>query len=433
MRIRLFDIVILLTLLIYSSNLCYCQINDSIEKIKVKPPKNCEQKDIIDLIRRKSKPPRIPKRTMIIILPTVSSNPANGLLLGVGSSIGWYLGSRETTRVSFFGLSASVTTKNQFISFLKSSVYTTNNKFFLQGDWRYYIYRAPTWGLGTNAPDTTFINSSWVWQGANIKNTEGAYPMLYDYIKFHEIINYKITESVYAGIGYHLDYYNNISDLSLDLDTLPLQLTPHYLYSKYYGFNTDEYMLSGLSINVVYDSRDNLMNPYKGYYANINYRYNPTFLGSDQNSSSLWLEFRTYVPLSKKTPRHLIAFWAYGNFVLTGHQPYLTLMALGEDQKGRSGRAYVPGRYRGEDIIYGEVEYRFPILPCSKILGGVIFINATTASNRYTGIHLFNYIQPGVGVGLRFMVNKYFRTNLNIDFGFGHKSKAFYFSGTETF
>ena len=28
---------------------------------------------------------------------------------------------------------------------------------------------------------------------------------------------------------------------------------------------------------------------------------------------------------------------------------------------------------------------------------------------------------------------EHFRTNLNIDFGFGHKSKALYFSGTETF
>ncbi len=175
------------------------------------------------------------------------------------------------------------------------------------------------------------------------------------------------------------------------------------------------------------------MNAYKGYYARINYRNNPTFLGSNQNSSSLWLEFRTYVPLSKKTPRHLIAFWAYGNFLLTGDQPYLTLMALGEDQKARSGRAYVAGRYRGEDLVYGEVEYRFPIIPCGKILGGVVFVNMTTASNRTRNVNLFEYVRPGVGFGFRFMINKHFRTNINLDFGFGNHSQGFYFSGTETF
>ena len=403
------------------------------EKAAEKPPKDCEQKDIRDLFRKKNKPAKPPRKTMVLILPNISSNPANGFLLGLGGAAGWFWGPRETTRVSSAGFSAAVTSKRQFLSFIKTDIYTTNDKLYLQGDWRYYIYKAPTWGLGTNAPDTIDIPTTWSWQGADVEETDGAYPLEYNYIKFHEVVNVKIRKYLYAGAGYHLDLYTNISDNLLELDTLPLRLTPHYLYSELYDFNPERYMLSGLSLNVLYDSRDNLMNAYKGYYARINYRYNPTFLGSDQNSSSLWLEFRTYVPLSRKTPRHLIAFWAYGNFLLTGDQPYLTLMALGEDQKARSGRAYVAGRYRGEDLIYGEVEYRFPIIPCSKILGGVIFLNMTTASNRTTDVSLFEYVRPGVGFGFRFMINKHFRTNINLDFGFGHHSQGFYFSGTETF
>ncbi len=403
------------------------------EKAAEKPPKDCEQKDIRDLFRKKNKPAKPPRKTMVLILPNISSNPANGFLLGLGGAAGWFWGPRETTRVSSAGFSAAVTSKRQFLSFIKTNIYTTNDKLYLQGDWRYYIYKAPTWGLGTNAPDTIDIPTTWSWQGADVEETDGAYPLEYNYIKFHEVVNVKIRKYLYAGAGYHLDLYTNISDNLLELDTLPLRLTPHYLYSELYDFNPERYMLSGLSLNVLYDSRDNLMNAYKGYYARINYRYNPTFLGSDQNSSSLWLEFRTYVPLSRKTPRHLIAFWAYGNFLLTGDQPYLTLMALGEDQKARSGRAYVAGRYRGEDLIYGEVEYRFPIIPCSKILGGVIFLNMTTASNRTTDVSLFKYVRPGVGFGFRFMINKHFRTNINLDFGFGHHSQGFYFSGTETF
>jgi hypothetical protein len=428
MRINVNGNIFLLLLLFFAGTYSYGQVNDSI--------RDCEQKDIKDLIRKKNRTPKPPKKVMILVLPNVGSNPANGFLLGIGGAAGWFFGPRETTRVSSAGFTVAYTSKNQFLAFSKSNVYTANDMFFLQGDWRYYIYSAPTWGLGTNAPDTSYTNPSWIWQGAGIKDAEGAFPMLYDYIKFHEIINYKIAEYFYAGIagmGYHLDYYNNISDELLDLDTTSLQLTPHYIYSKRYGINPESYMLSGLSLNAVYDSRDNLMNPYKGYYVNINYRYNPNFLGSDQNSSSLWLEFRTYVPLSKKTPRHLVAFWAYGNFLLTGNQPYLTLMAIGEDQKSRSGRAYVAGRYRGEDMIYGEVEYRFPITKCSKILGGVLFANFTTTSNRSADVPLFAYVRPGIGFGFRFMINKHFRTNVNLDIGFGHRSQGFYFSGTETF
>jgi hypothetical protein len=106
---------------------------------------------------------------------------------------------------------------------------------------------------------------------------------------------------------------------------------------------------------------------------------------------------------------------------------------LGEDQRARSGRAYTNGRYRGEHIVYGEVEYRFPIWPCSNIIGGVLFVNAVTTSNNARGVPLFGYIQPGVGIGLRIMVNKYFRTNINLDYAIGRKSQGFYFSGQETF
>jgi len=422
---------LLLVLFSLFNKISISQVNDSTQNTD--HIKNCEQQDIKDLLGKKGGTPKPPRKTMLLVLPNVSSNPANGFLLGVGGSAGWYWGPKETTRVSMAGFSAAFTTKNQFLSFIKSNVYTEEDRFFLQGDWRYYIYKAPTWGLGTNAPDTISVPTQWSWQGADLEETDGAYPMDFDYVKFHQTVNYKIVKNLYGGMGYHLDYYNNISDQLLNLDTLPAQLTPHYLYSNYEEFSTSKYLLSGLSLNAIYDSRDNLMNPYSGYYANINYRYNPTFLGSEQNSSSLWLEFRTYVPLSKKTPRHLIAFWTFGNFLLSGDQPYLTLMALGEDQKARSGRAYVAGRYRGADFVYGEVEYRFPISQCSKILGGVLFLNATTASNRNTDIGLFSYIRPGAGFGFRFMVNKHFRTNINLDFGWGHKSKGFYFSGTETF
>ena len=210
-------------------------------------------------------------------------------------------------------------------------------------------------------------------------------------------------------------------------------MTPHYVYSKKYGFDTARYILSGLSLNLVYDSRDNMINPYKGIYANINYRYNFNLLGSNEDASNLWVEFRTYVRLSKKTPRHLVGFWVFGDFNISGHMPYLTLPALGEDQRARSGRGYTNGRFRGKNLVYGEAEWRFPISQCSKILGGVVFVNATTTDNPARNVALFQYIQPAVGFGIRIMINKYFRTNINLDFAIGSKTKGFYFSGQETF
>jgi hypothetical protein len=429
---------------------------------KKEKEKECQPQDLGDLFRsifgkNKEREPRAAKKFSYLILPNISSNPANGFLLGAGGNLAWYLGPMESTRISLVGFSAAVTTKEQFISFVKSNIYTKDNLFFLQGDWRYYHYRLPTYGLGTGSPpDTMNYQGSWGWQGETTEDFQGAYPMLYDFFKFHQTVSRKVADNFYVGIGYMLDYYWNIEDELLQLDTVPYQFTPHWGYSRKYEFDTSRYMLSGLSINLLYDSRDNMINPYKGYYANLNYRMNQTWLGSDQSSSTLWVEFRTYIGLSKKK-RHLIGFWLFGDFEITGKRPYLTLMALGEDQKGRSGRGYIAGRFRGEHYVYGEVEYRFPISQCSEVLGGVIFANATTASNlarerwffdedgnvilgddgrpvsEPNPVQLFEYIMPAFGFGLRFMINKYTRLNLNFDFGLGIKSRAFYFSGTETF
>jgi len=297
---------------------------------------------------------------------------------------------------------------------------------------RYYDYSASTFGLGTNSPKVDFENQ-FSFQGDLLDETTGEYSMNYSYAIFHQIINRKLVENIYGGIGYQLDKYWNIQDLNLDLDATPKQLTPHYTYSKKHGFNPEKYTTSGLSLNMIFDSRDNQINPYTGYFAKINYRYNPEFLGSTKNSSMLWTEFRSYTGLSKSNPRHLLAFWFFGSFETSGDVPYFTLMSVGGDKKARSGRGYIAGRYRGENMLYGEIEYRFPILRKTQTLSGVVFLNAVTATNHAFNENLFDYVQPATGVGLRVLINKHTRLTVSIDFGIGYKSSGFYFAGGETF
>lgn len=128
-----------------------------------------------------------------------------------------------------------------------------------------------------------------------------------------------------------------------------------------------------------------------------------------------------------------MAFWFMGNFSGSGDLPYLSLPALGYDQRGRAGRGYVQGRFRGPSMMYGEAEYRFPISPCGGIFGGVLFANLTTANSPENKIGLMEYIAPGYGFGFRLMADKKSRTNLQVDFGFGQKSFGVYFGASETF
>jgi outer membrane protein assembly factor BamA len=129
----------------------------------------------------------------------------------------------------------------------------------------------------------------------------------------------------------------------------------------------------------------------------------------------------------------LIAFWVLGNFSAQGDFPYLILPATAYDQRGRSARGYTQGRFRGNNLVYSEAEYRFPISACGGVLGGVLFVNATTANNQAENLGLFESVKPGYGAGLRVMIDKASRTNLAIDIGIGDKSSGFYLAASETF
>jgi outer membrane protein assembly factor BamA len=198
--------------------------------------------------------------------------------------------------------------------------------------------------------------------------------------------------------------------------------------------STEKYTQSGLSLNTTFDSRDNVVNPYVGQLAAISLRAFPEFLGSTENASQLWAEYRKYVNLDKNRSRNVLAFWTYGWFVTGGTSPYMALPAIGWDMFARSGRPFTQGRIRGEDLVYGEAEWRFPLQKTKEKWGAVLFINTSTASSRTENINLFQNMVFGYGGGLRFMINEKKRVNLGLDYGFGaHGAQGLFVNLNEYF
>ena len=382
-------------------------------------------------------------------LPAIAANPTFGVLYGVAASTNVFMGDPKTTRMSTSLGSATYSTNKQLMFTFKSNVYLENDDWILMGDWRFFDTSQPTFGLGTGPQSSKLVADSLEYEGGFNKPLDEAQMMEFKYLRFHETVFKKVKTNFYLGAGYHLDWHYDINDNLLVLnpeDGSDPTLTSHYTYSKAYDFDPEGYILSGISVNALYDSRDNAAAPYKGQYALVTFKMNPTFLGSTKGSSTLWLEYRKYFSTSKKHPQNVIGVWAYGNFETSGHLPYLDLPALGWDQFGRSGRAYTQGRFRGQNLMYGEVEYRFRIAGIKSnpdFFGAVIFANATTASREeytdknnfnYHGIKLFHYVEPAIGVGLRIMVSKVTRTNLSIDYAIGkYGSQGFFLNFNESF
>ena len=393
----------------------------------------CVQQDVSDLLRTAlNRPLKVDKKGSILLIPIIGSNPATGFMVGLGGQYAFKLG-QDNTKYSLLSGSAQFTTKSQQLYLLKNSVYTKNNKIFFTGDWRYLVFSQPTYGLGTNAPKGGIIDYQFNLLGMETSLDSLAQPINFNFARLYQSASYKIGKSFYAGVGYFLDYYFKIDDEKLSLVPGDTLITSHYAYNTYYGFSTTKYYSSALNVNIISDTRDNMINPYRGHFLMVSWRGSFKFLGNKTNANFLSLEWRSFHPLSVRYPRHLLAFWVLANFSPKGEFPYMILPATAYDQRSRSARGYTQGRFRGNNMVYGEAEYRFPISQCTGILGGVLFLNATTASNPTQSLDLFESIKPGYGMGLRVMVDKKTRTNLAIDFGFGDKSSGFYLAASETF
>ena len=360
-------------------------------------------------------------KSNFIILPTIGLQPASGFTGGFISQYSFK--KNETDRISLIAGGASYSTKKQILTYVKNNMYLQENKYFLSGDYRYYVFSQSNFGLSTD-----IIPYGDDFDNFSIDDLEQ--PMKYNYFKFHQTASIRVLSSVYVGAGIHIDDYSKINDEFFKDNNQ--QSSFHYDYSQKYGYNDKHYTVAGGSLNLSYDSRDNLINTNRGLFVNLNYRFNPEYKESQQQSTTLSLDARYFIPLSKSNKQHVLGFWTYGQFLTSGTLPYLNLPSLGWDANSRSGKGYTQGLFRGAELITFETEYRFPITK-NQLISGTFFVNATTASDVDGSVALFDKFQPAAGVGLRILLDKKTLTNFLVNFGLGRDSKTFYFNDGEGF
>ena len=404
------------------------------DSVAVQSDTLCLERDLPDLIRGAlNKPPKIKSEDAgsLMLLPIIGSNPATGFMVGVGGQYAFKV--PEQSNYSLISGSVQYTTKNQFIFMLKNNIYTDNNRIFFSGDWRYLVFSQSTYGLGTTSPEGGILDYQFNMAGTETNSDSLTQPMTFNFARLHQSILFELVEGIYLGVGYQYDSYFKIDDQKLKLDPGDSLITSHFAYNSYYGFDTKKYHNSSLSVRFVMDTRDNMIMPQKGYYLSLNWQGGFKFTGNDRKSNLYQIEWRSFHGLSKRNPTHLLAFWFLGDLAQEGTLPYMILPATAYDQRGRSARGYTQGRFRGNQMVYGEVEYRFPISKCGGVLGGVLFANATSANNPALSLSLFESIKPSYGFGLRVKLDKYSRTNLAVDLGFGQQSVGFYLAVSEAF
>ena len=379
-------------------------------------------KDLRDALRGSKKPRDTTKvevvtgRNYVTLLPVIAYGPANGFALGAAVSLS-RLFDGGTTNLSSALMNAQFTTERQIMLNIRTKVFLDQNKWNLQGDWRFLIFTQPTYGLGLRSSENT--QNDFTVNDVGTSKHPLAEDMNYNYLRFYEDVSRKLGQTpFYMGLGIALDYHFKIDDLELNLSDDPNSRyeTQHYQYSTGRTFSTTTYTTSGIKFNAIADTRDHIINTYKGYLLSLSARINPSLFKNSQASVVLTYDARYYLPLSREKFRKILAFWSTGNFITSGNIPYLALPAIGWDAYNRSGRGYVQGRIRGLNLLYNEIEFRFPISR-SGFFSGVAFINSTQASSDSQ--KLFDGVALGTGMGLRMLMDKRTRVNVTLDVGYG--------------
>jgi Omp85 superfamily domain len=383
------------------------------------------QYDVADLFRTilRKKPDSSRKRSPVTVVPNIAANPTIGFQLGIKAVAGKRLGNDPNTLFSVAATSASITTKGILYFYINHNVFTPGNKWNLQGNIVVAKTVTPDFGLGIGNPYNGDDPAEAVLAG----NSRKVYPLRSIYYNIREKVYKNISKNLFLGAGLSFEIRRNIENKNISST-----VTPSSVYNAKYRFPQDKYSANGLLFNIQYITRDNPNRAFKGIFTDAGIRINQTWLGSTKNAIQLTTDFRKYFSLSEKNPETVLAFWNWGNYLLSGAIPYIELPGAGRDGSFRSGRGYTAQYFKGTQFNDTELELRFPILK-NKFLSGVVFGNLQTGNDLH-GTALFQTFRKGYGAGLRVLFNKTTRTNLALDYAFGEfGNKGFFLNLNETF
>ena len=177
----------------------------------------------------------------------------------------------------------------------------------------------------------------------------------------------------------------------------------------------------GAGVSLVYDNRDNLTNPHRGIYLNINQMFRPGFMGNDYAFSTTAFRFDAYQQLGKGT----VLAEDIGANLNFGNPSWGMMAELGGTH---SMRGYYEGRYRDKHSLEATVELRQHVW---KRNGIVVWVGAGTIFPKFSALRS-KQILPNAGVGYRWEFKK--NVNVRLDYGFGKSGQSgFLFNINEAF
>lgn len=177
----------------------------------------------------------------------------------------------------------------------------------------------------------------------------------------------------------------------------------------------------GAGFSAVYDTRDVLTYPHRGFYINLSQCFRPRFMGNDYAFSTTELQVDAY----QRVWKGAILAEDFRTMLNFGNPSWGMMALLGNSN---SMRGYYEGRYRDKHKMEAQVELRQHVWKRNSL---TTWVGAGTVFHRFSEMRS-RHILPNFGIGYRWEFKK--NVNVRLDYGFGKAGQTgFLFSINEAF
>lgn len=332
----------------------------------------------------------------VFIIPLLYYTPDTRLAFGAAGVYYFKLPAKEEfekeTRISNVQFLADYTQNRQLDVWGQWNIFTRNENYLTKGEFRFRNFPDKFYGIGNNS----------------LFSDEEKYE--YNLLSFKSLFLKKVYPSLFLGFDYHFEK-------EYGFKYSPQGVLGNGTITGYNGG-----VQSALGLVAVYDSRDNIINTYKGSLFEVSSYFYRKPIGSTFNFTYLNVLYQKYWQLK---PKHILAVQAKARYGF-GDVPFLDLSAVGNDDLMRG---YPKNRFKDVSFLGAQVEYRFPLF---WRFGMVTFAGAGDVFRTHSDLS-FNKIKYSVGTGLRLVVNPAERLNIRLDYGYGREGGYFYFMVAESF
>ncbi|GMQ30680.1 BamA/TamA family outer membrane protein [Algoriphagus confluentis] len=337
-------------------------------------------------------------KPQFLAYPIIAYSPETNWEFGASGLYLFYAKQDTGNRLSEIVAQGFYTVENQYGGFLEHALYSDKNQWFFLGNLKYQSFPVSFYGTGIDS------------RLSDEQKVEAIQLVV------KERVLKRASQNLYAG--FELEFNRSV-DVSFSGQTPVLH--------EDQLFGTAGSTNLGLGTGIILDTRHNVLNVRNGYFSEIAVLNFSKSLGSDFNFTYLVSDSRYFRTVRKN---QIVALQLLGQFSW-GSVPFNQLPQLGGPNLMRG---YYQGRFRDNNYIVTQIEYRFLPLPLgfSRRIGAALFASTGTVFSAFADLEKKDF-RGAIGAGLRFLLFPKKDVYVRADYALTREGGGFYLFIGEAF